>query len=174
MRYFSGRRSTSRWTTSQSTAGSAGTTAAPRSAAVSAGGPSLVGATCRGPLACLGGDPAGDPVEPGGDRAAVADRAGLAGQDEEDGLRGVLGVVAVAEDPAAGAQDHRRVTLDQDAEGGLGRFIAASVVARQEGVVVEVADPADAPERLEVASGRSCPAVDHDAAIPSGGVVSRE
>ena len=46
----------------------------------------------------------------------VPDRAGLAGQDEERRLEGVLGVVRVAEDAPADGQDHRPVPRHQGRE----------------------------------------------------------
>jgi hypothetical protein len=49
----------------------------------------------------------GDPVEPGGDEVTIADRSGSPDQDEERGLKGVVDVVRVGQDPPADAQDHR-------------------------------------------------------------------
>ena len=63
------------------------------------------------------GDPQGHPVEPGADQFAAADGPGAAGQDEEGGLGGVLGVVDPAQDAAAHAQDHRPVAVHQGGEG---------------------------------------------------------
>ncbi len=50
-------------------------------------------------------------MEPTGHGIGLAQRAGLAGQDQERGLEGVLGVVSVMEDLAADAQHHRPVPL---------------------------------------------------------------
>ena len=66
------------------------------------------------------GDPAGDLVQPGGQGVPHPQRAGLARQDEERGLEGVLRRVLVAQDRTAGAQDRRAVPLDQGREGALG------------------------------------------------------
>ena len=58
-------------------------------------------------------DPVADPVQPAGERAADPERAGLAGQQQERRLEGVLGVVRVAEHLAADRQDHPPVPADQ-------------------------------------------------------------
>ena len=63
-------------------------------------------------------------MEPGAERVADPERPRLADQDQEGGLEGVLGVVRVAEDAPADAQDHRPVPLDQGREGQLGRLAA--------------------------------------------------
>ena len=44
-------------------------------------------------------------------------------QHEEDCLKGILGVVFVAQDCAADAQHHRTMTFDQRREGELGRIV---------------------------------------------------
>src|SRR5262249_31971038 len=62
-------------------------------------------------------------VQPAAQGAAVADGTSLSRQHEEGGLEGVLGVVAVAEQPAADAEHHRAVPLHQPAEG---QFVALS------------------------------------------------
>ena len=51
----------------------------------------------------------GHAVQPGADRLALADRAGLAEQDQECRLERVLGLVRVAQDAPADAQHHRAV-----------------------------------------------------------------
>ena len=56
-------------------------------------------------------------------------RPAPAEEDDERGLEGVLGVLVVAEGPAAHAEDHRPVPADQLAEGGL---VAAGADGRQE------------------------------------------
>ncbi len=83
-------------------------------------GPSaLVGASSSGGDAGLGRDAQRHAVQPAADRLAPADRAGPARQDQERRLRGVLGVVVVAQDLPADAQDHRRMTIDQRRESRL-------------------------------------------------------
>ncbi len=74
------------------------------------------------------GDPPGDPVQPARRRFMPADRPGLAGEDQERGLEGILRVVLVAEPGAAGPQDHRAMPLDECGEGNLGRFLVAPTV----------------------------------------------
>jgi hypothetical protein len=67
----------------------------------------------------LAGRAAGDAVEPVGELLARADGGGLGGQDEEGGLEGVLGVLAVSGDAQAGAEHHRAVPPHQRREGRL-------------------------------------------------------
>ncbi len=50
---------------------------------------------------------------------------GLAGEHEEDGLEGVLGVVAVSQELPADVQNHRPVTCDQRGEGRLPGRVAS-------------------------------------------------
>jgi hypothetical protein len=64
-----------------------------------------------------------DPVEPTGYGMTQADRAGLANEEQERGLEGILGVVRVAEHVLADTEHHRAMALDQGGEGGR-RFIA--------------------------------------------------
>jgi hypothetical protein len=47
------------------------------------------------------------------------DRGGAAGQHEEGRLRGVLGLMLVADDLPTEAHDHRPMSLDQGREGVL-------------------------------------------------------
>lgn len=72
-----------------------------------------------GPRPCLEGGPIGDAVEPAPQRRRLADRAGLAGENEERGLEGVLGVGLVAEYTAADLQHHRPVPAQHGTESGL-------------------------------------------------------
>jgi hypothetical protein len=67
----------------------------------------------------LDGDTVGDPMEPGSQRFAATDGAGLADQDEKGGLEGVFGAVGVTKDRAAGVIDHRAMPLDKRSEGRL-------------------------------------------------------
>ena len=76
-------------------------------------GPRPFGGVAAGP----GGHPAGHAVEPAAEPIAPADRAGPAGQDQECGLEGVLGVVGVAERAPADAPDHRPVPPQDRLEG---------------------------------------------------------
>ena len=89
-------------------------------------------------------------MEPGADRVADPERPGLAGQDEEDGLEGVLGLVLVAERGAADAPDHRPVPLDQRGEGRLGRaLISAAGEPLQERSVGQARNRAAVEDRAE-------------------------
>ena len=63
-----------------------------------------------------GSDAIGHAVQPGAERLGVAQRTGLAQQDEERGLEGVLDVATVVEQPPADAQDHRSVPRHQRLE----------------------------------------------------------
>src|SRR5262249_44752796 len=69
----------------------------------------------------------GDAVEPVRDLLGGACR-GLADENEESCLKGVLGVVVTAEEAAAHPPDHRPVPADQGREG---RFFAVGQVAIQ-------------------------------------------
>ena len=46
-------------------------------------------------------------------RCPLADRTGAVGEDEEGGLKHVLGRVGVVQDPATDVEDHRAVTADK-------------------------------------------------------------
>ena len=48
-------------------------------------------------------------IEPGAKQVRISDRLGLACQDKEDGLEGVLGVMMIAEELPADAKHHRSV-----------------------------------------------------------------
>ena len=66
------------------------------------------------------GRPVSDAVEPGAEPFGLPDRTGLAGQDHERGLEGVLGVVGVAEQALTDTEDERSVPHNQGGEGQLG------------------------------------------------------
>ena len=63
------------------------------------------------------GDVVGHAVQPAGQRAGGPDVGGLPRQDQERRLEGVFGVLPVAEDVLADAQDHRPVAGHQRLEG---------------------------------------------------------
>ena len=65
------------------------------------------------------------PVEPGAQQVGVADGAGLAGEHEEDGLEGVLGMVPVTQELSADVEDHRPVPRHQRDERRIPSRIAA-------------------------------------------------
>ncbi len=59
----------------------------------------------------------GDAMQPAAQGVGDVQRAGLAGQDEERGLKGILGVVLVAQDSKARGCDHRAMSRHQAREG---------------------------------------------------------
>ena len=61
----------------------------------------------------------GDAVEPVADLLGPPDRRGLANEDEEGGLEGVLGVVMTAEYSSADAPHHRAVPPRQGLDSAL-------------------------------------------------------
>src|SRR4051812_38157030 len=69
-------------------------------------------------------DPPGNSVEPAGDGVCPPDGCSLAREDQERSLEGILGILPVAQDLAANAQDHRPVPLHECRECGLRRRIA--------------------------------------------------
>ena len=58
-------------------------------------------------------------MPPACQRLRLADRAGLASQDQESSLEGILGVLFIAEDVMADAPDKASVSLQQGSESGL-------------------------------------------------------
>ena len=89
-------------------------------------------------------------MQPAAQGVAGADRAGLPGQDQEGGLEGVLDVVLVPQDGAAGGQDHRAVPGDQGLEGGL---VAVGGVTGQELAVAQADGRAVVEQVAEVPQG---------------------
>jgi hypothetical protein len=65
----------------------------------------------------------GHAIEPTAYRRALANGAGLAGEDQKGRLKNVLGVLVMVEDPPADAQDRRSMPFH---EGGEGGFVAAA------------------------------------------------
>ena len=102
----------------------------------------LVRATPYGGRPGGGRDVVRHAVEPGGQRIPPPDRSRLAGQDEEGGLEGVLGVVHVTEHAPADAEDHRPVSFHQRGEGQLGGL---AVAGREPVEQLPVGQPADRP-----------------------------
>src|SRR5208282_407465 len=81
--------------------------------------PLMSAATDRRPL-LTARDAQGHPMEPAHDRPSLADRGGLADQDQEGRLKGILGIVPFAKDRLTDPQDHRTVSLDQGRKRQLG------------------------------------------------------
>ena len=75
-----------------------------------------------------------DSVQPAAQRVAGADRAGIPGQNQEGGLEGVLDAVLVAQDGAAGGQNHGPVPRHQGLDG---RLVVGAGVAREQLSVAE-------------------------------------
>jgi hypothetical protein len=84
-------------------------------------------ATACQPAARLSGSAKSHSIEPVAQQVKVADRAGFAGQDEEDGLKGIFGMVVVAQELAADAQDHGSVAAHQRGESCFTSGIAAGI-----------------------------------------------
>ena len=99
-------------------------------------------------------------MQPAAQRVAATDRSGLARQDEERRLEGVLDVVLVPQDGAAGGRDHRPVPRHQ---GGEGRPVAVGGIAGQELTVAQADGRPDSEEVAQVSQGRPrCHDVGHD------------
>ena len=106
------------------------------------GTPPLVGAPPRGVGLDTNGDPEGNAMKPARDGIGLADRRGPAGEDEERGLKGVLGVVRIAKDLLADAQHHRCVPFHQRREGRLiGPVLAVNEPLDELGVGQVAHDP---------------------------------
>ena len=77
-------------------------------------------------------DAIGHAMQPAAQSVAGANRAGLPGEHQESGLEGVLDVVLVVQDGAAGGQDHRAMAGDEGFEGGL--VIRVGIACQELGV----------------------------------------
>ena len=117
-------------------------------------------------LSPLGGPPAGvfapgasghaerDPVQPGAERLGLADRTGVAGEDEEHRLRRVPGRLPIAKDVETDPMNDRTMALDEGGEGGFGRFVRPGEELSQELLVgpcfdrVTIADTPGSPALL--------------------------
>jgi hypothetical protein len=86
-------------------------------------------------------------VKPDREGFVSANGGGLPGEDEKGGLKGVLGVVSVAQHLPADAEHKRTVSLQ---EGGEGSFIASSDELLQQVRVVPVTAPRGAGKSPEV------------------------
>jgi hypothetical protein len=65
------------------------------------------------------GGAASDAVEPRGNARPLPERRRFAQEYEERGLKGVLGVARIGQQPAANTEHHRAVSADDRLEGGL-------------------------------------------------------
>ena len=84
-------------------------------------------------------DPVSHAVKPVGQKTSVPDRRCLANQDQESRLEGVFNVPGIAQHPAAQAQYHGTMQIDQRLEGG---FIPAGEVTLQQ---LTIAEPGERP-----------------------------
>jgi hypothetical protein len=115
------------------------------------GGPFFVGPSASGePCAGLAGRAERHAVQPGAEQVRVADRPGLSGQDEEDGLESVLSVMVVAQELPADAQDHRPMSGHDRGEGGLVGRLAAGGEPLEQFAVGEPGGAAALEERAEL------------------------
>ena len=73
-------------------------------------------ACLRTSAACFQGGALRDAVKPAGNRAGRLNGGGSADQDEKCGLKRVFGVLFVAEDTVADAEDHGTVAAHEDRE----------------------------------------------------------
>jgi hypothetical protein len=89
-------------------------------------------------------------VEPTGHGGSASDRSGPARQDQEGRLKGILGVVWVAEDRAADAEHHRTVSLQQSLERQFAGLTVCGHEPLEELLVGDVADHAFMEERAGV------------------------
>jgi hypothetical protein len=105
----------------------------------------------------------GNPVEPVAQTFLVADSAGAARQHKEGGLEGVLGVVLVAEDAAAHAQDHGPVSLNQGGESGL---VAVVGEALEQLTVAKTVGSFGRCQLAEVAEQNGCLGLGHGGSSP--------
>ena len=101
--------------------------------------PGLVGADAKGQAVR-------DGVQPVPQRLAAVKRRGLAHQDEECGLEGILGGLIVVQHAAADAEDHRSVPSHQRLEGqlvALGRVTLEQLPLGQTGETPPLQEPFD-------------------------------
>jgi hypothetical protein len=68
----------------------------------------------------------GDPVEPSAQGPIHPHRSGLADEDEERGLEGVVHVAGVVQHPSAEAENHRPMQVDEGLKRGLIAFVDES------------------------------------------------
>src|SRR5262249_15832382 len=104
-----------------------------------------------------------DAVEPGGEALTLADAAGLADEDEEGGLEGVVGLVGVAQHLAADTADERPVAAEEGLEGGR---VAAGDEAGEQLAVAAVGGRAGKAAELSQDVGEV--PVGHGPALPQG------
>jgi hypothetical protein len=67
----------------------------------------------------LHGNPMGDSVQPATHRLRLANRAGFAGQDQESGLKGILGIVFIVQHAATNMPNQPAMSPKERSEGVL-------------------------------------------------------
>ncbi len=110
----------------------------------------LVPATLGEPQFGATGRAESDAVEPVAQQVGIADGARLPGEDQEDSLEGVFGVVSIAQKLTANAEHHRAVTSYQGGERRLGGHVSLRGEPVQKLPVGEAHDRAAPEERLEL------------------------
>ncbi len=97
------------------------------------------------------GRPNRDPVQPVAQQVGVANRARPASQDKKDSLKGILGMLCVAQKLPANTHDHRPMSRHQRGESGLAsRFTPSGGVSLQELPVRKPGHRAALEERLDL------------------------
>ena len=110
--------------------------------------PCSLRSSSRRSAASLLGRSARNTVQPVSQPVGVVNRAGLASQDEEGRLEGVLGMMPVTQELLANTQHHRPVPRHQDRESSLAGRITATDKPLDELAVGKPGDRAAREERL--------------------------
>ncbi len=82
-------------------------------------------------------------MEPGSERIAHPETACLLDQDQERGLKRIIGFIITGQHAPADAEDHGAVALDQQGERELGGFAAVGCESLQELAVGQITCDAD-------------------------------
>ena len=105
--------------------------------------------------------PERDTVEPRAQQVGVADGSSLAGKHEEHGLKGVLGMMPVAQALQTDAQNHWPMPGNQRLEDRFPNGIAAGDEPLQQLCVGQAGDRATLEERLDLPDNRPCRRLRH-------------
>jgi hypothetical protein len=96
-------------------------------------GPILLGPTMPGEAATgLACRPQRYPIEPVAQQLGFAERRCLPGQDKEDGLEGILGVMTVSQKLAADTQDHGPVASHQGCKSRIAPRVTPGAIPLQQ------------------------------------------
>ncbi len=93
-------------------------------------------------------------MKPGTQKLGLPQRTGLAGKHQERRLESVLGVVSVAEQSPANAQDHRPMSRDQGGESQFGLPGSATCEPIEQLTVGQSRDRPPFEDRLELTLDR--------------------